>query len=432
MYPVTALIVGVFLSVSVARAQIDQLRADRYFAEAADLCERESGRLWGVSLCGPMVFADAATRSIATNQAAPTATRPPMLGVVNAPVEWGGTRWSAYVWSMIPADDAQARGRLIVHELFHRVQPQLGLIVGGKPNDHLDTLEGRYWLQLEWRALARALGAAGSERTDAVRDALAFRAARRDLFAGAADSERGDEIREGLAQYTGTVVAAASQSAANADAIAQLATFEKTPTFVRTFAYPSGAAYGLLLDIWSPGWTRRLKPADDLGQLLMESAQVRPAPDALGAARRYGAPELRVTEEKRELDRAARIVELRRRFVEGPVLTVPRGRGAMVSTLGATPIPNAGTVFFEYRLTAEWGALESKGILESSDGQTLRLPAPFQSDRATLTGDGWTITLAPGWVVRPGPRPGDFHIVRETTRTSRRREAPCPSHAPSC
>jgi hypothetical protein len=59
--------------------QVDPERAAAYFKEAAALCEREGGRLWGVSLCGPMVIADAATRSIATNQPAPEASRPPAL-----------------------------------------------------------------------------------------------------------------------------------------------------------------------------------------------------------------------------------------------------------------------------------------------------------------------------------------------------------------
>lgn len=81
---------------NLAWAQVDQQRADTYFKEAAALCEREGGRLWGVSLCGPMVFADAATRSIATNQPTPTANRPPQLGFVQAPIEWAGTRWAAY------------------------------------------------------------------------------------------------------------------------------------------------------------------------------------------------------------------------------------------------------------------------------------------------------------------------------------------------
>ena len=86
----------------------------------------------------------------------------------------------------------------------------------------------------------------------------------------------------------------------------------------------------------------------------------------------------------------------------------------MINTTGITPIPGEGTVIFEYRLTAEWGRLESGGILESVDGVTLRLAMPFRTTGASLTGDGWTIVLADGWVVRPGSRAGDFRVVRES------------------
>ena len=36
-----------------AAGQVDQQRAEAYFKEAAAICERDGGRLWGVSLCGP-------------------------------------------------------------------------------------------------------------------------------------------------------------------------------------------------------------------------------------------------------------------------------------------------------------------------------------------------------------------------------------------
>src|SRR5215204_7253606 len=84
-----------------AVAQIDQQRAQAYFKEAQALCERDGGRLWGVSLCGPMVFADRRTQTIATNQPAPDGPRPPVLGLVNAPVEWGGERWTAFFWDFV-------------------------------------------------------------------------------------------------------------------------------------------------------------------------------------------------------------------------------------------------------------------------------------------------------------------------------------------
>src|SRR4029450_13202202 len=53
-----------------AVAQVDQQRAQEYFKEAQALCERDGGRLWGVSLWGPMVIADAATGTTATSEPA--------------------------------------------------------------------------------------------------------------------------------------------------------------------------------------------------------------------------------------------------------------------------------------------------------------------------------------------------------------------------
>ncbi len=208
-----------------AVAQVDQQRAQEYFKEAQALCERDGGRLWGVSLCGPMVIADAATGTIATSQPAPAGDRPREIGFVNAPVQWGGTTWSAYIWQMIPKDDQAERGRLFMHELFHRIQPRLGLMAAGSAgeNSHLDSLEGRYWMRLEWRALARALGASGAARTSAIADALAFRAARHQRFPGAAAEEHAVDINEGIATYTQYVTGSESAQDAIRNAMAGLA-----------------------------------------------------------------------------------------------------------------------------------------------------------------------------------------------------------------
>src|SRR5262245_39815394 len=68
-----------------------------------------------------------------------------------------------------------------------------------------------------------------------------------------------EEIREGLAQYTGTVTTASSPQDAVSSAIGQLADYAQRESLVRNFAYASGSAYGILLDAWSPGWTRQVK-----------------------------------------------------------------------------------------------------------------------------------------------------------------------------
>lgn len=395
-----------------AAAQVDQALAKKYFQEAAALCAREGGKTWGKSLCGPMVFADAATKTIATNQPVPSEKQPPLIGFANAIADWGGQRWSTYVWAMIPHQDEAQRGRLMLHELFHRIQGELGFLVNDGDNSHLDTLDGRYWIQLEWRALAKALGASGAERLAALRDALAFRAARRKVFPEAAKNEQPMEINEGLAQYTATVAAFVTPAEATADAIVQLREVLLNATFVRTFPYPSGAAYGILLDTLSPGWPRRVKPTDDLAQLAATAARVEPSPNAESTAKLYGGDELRAAEVKRAVTQKARVAELRQRFVEGPVLVLPPPRNASFSTMGMTPIPE-GTVYPTYRTSPEWGSLEADWVLVAIDRSKLTLPAPASIEGPIIKGDGFTLKPAAGWIVRPGKRAGDYQLVKQ-------------------
>lgn len=396
----------------IGLAQIDQQRAAEAFTQARTLCEREGGKLWNMSLCGPIVIADPATKTIATNQPAPDAPQPASLGFANSAMEWGGVRWTTISWpSLVALHDLQ--GLLLIHELFHRIQPQLGLFVGDVPSDHLDTPEGRYWMQLEWKALSRALGSSGQARSAAVGEALAFRAARRNRFPGAAESERGYEINEGLPQYTATVVAAGSRAEAVRSAIEQLGKAADEVTFVRQFAYPTGTAYGVLLDDYAPGWTHRIKSGDDLGKLLEPFASIRPAKDLDAAAVSYGGPEIRQRETKREVEHKARLAELRRRFVEGPILILPRGKGASFVSAGITVLPGEGTVYPTYRTKGEWGTLDASAALVDLDRGKLTVPAPASAEGRTLRGDGWTLAIGDGWVVRPGPRAGDFQLVRE-------------------
>ena len=225
--------------------------------------------------------------------------------------------WSTFNWQVLSSFDKPSRGVLMMHELFHRVERPLGLMTDDGQNSHLDTLEGRYWQLLEWRALARALGSSGTERTSAVHDALRFRYARRQLFPAAAANEVLEEIREGLAHYTGTVTTASSPQDAESNAIRQLADFAQRESLVRDFGYASGSAYGILLDAWSPGWTRQVKGPEDLAERLRIAGGIAvPGLDSRAmaerAALRYDSTSLRSAEEKRDAERKAKVAELRK------------------------------------------------------------------------------------------------------------------------
>jgi hypothetical protein len=184
---------------------------------------------------------------------------------------------------------------ILLHELFHGIlQRKLGLAASEELNEHLDMMDGRYWLRLECRALARALRESGAQRNTAVRDALAFRQARRMRYQGSAEKERALEINEGVASYTGVAAAAESAAGAVTRAIEILAACDGDDSFVDS----------------------RMLQAE-------------------------------------------------------------------------------------------------KGVLRESNGSVHRVPAPVRRDDTTLVGDGWTFTVKPGFVIREGPRRGDYEVVRQ-------------------
>src|SRR5688572_13401730 len=117
----TGTVVFLYLMAGFARpavGQVDQQRARAFFKEAQAVGERDGGRLWGVSVGGPMGIADGRTQTFATSRAAPEAARPRMLGIVNAPIEWGGATWAAYIWDDVVNRTPRERSELFLHELF--------------------------------------------------------------------------------------------------------------------------------------------------------------------------------------------------------------------------------------------------------------------------------------------------------------------------
>jgi hypothetical protein len=413
---ISALLLLVLLgTATAAREQVQPQVAQRYFADAKANCERDAGQLWGVSLCGPLVIFDQRTGTRATNQPEPEGPPPRFPSGADGPVTWGGARWFAIPLFLLPANDPDLCQQVILHGLFHRIQPELGLITEDGANEHLDSLEGRVWMQLEWRALRRAVESSGNARVDAVADALAFRRERRRLFPGAAEGERREEIREGLASYTGIAAWAKSPADAHRATAIALAGGEAQESFVGNFEAASGPAYGVLLDDLSPGWRRQVRATSDLGDLLASAIGRPPTTDVGAAATRYDASTLRTKEEARDRAQQIRVAELRRRFVDGPVLTMPAVGSGTSNTLGSVVIPGAGTVFFQtFTQSGQWGRLTANnGVLRSSDGTMLSVPVTQPLTGTSLQGDGWSVTLNPGWVLKPASRAGSFVIARE-------------------
>src|ERR1700756_2197209 len=108
---------------AAADAQVQPKLAQRWFEEVKKLCERDAGRLWGVSLCRPMVIFDQATGTRATSQPEPEGPPPRFPAIADGAVSWDGLRWFTGPWYMLADKTDDERQRILLHGLFHRIQP---------------------------------------------------------------------------------------------------------------------------------------------------------------------------------------------------------------------------------------------------------------------------------------------------------------------
>lgn len=434
---VSLLVLSLFNAYAPAGMQeskgIDLTLARKYFQEAEAICKEDNDKLWGRSLCGPMIFFDPATQMVVANQkdAEGRLTKdgdvfvgrlPNETNAANTAITWAGVKWSMICWWYL-SDDKFERDRLMVHESFHRIQDAIGFPLSNPSNNHLDSLQGRIWLQLEWRALSQALMLKGRERRDAATDALIFRLYRRALFPQAATEERALEMNEGLAEYTGVKLSGRASVDLDSFMAGRLKQVNNRPTFTRSFAYESGPAYGLLLDEANPNWRQNLKPTDDFGILLQKALSLK-LPRNLQAeaekrSNRYDGAALRAAETKRETDRLARIAKYRAQLVDGPVLILPLTKEVNYSfnPNNLVPLDNLGTVFPNVRVTDVWGILDVKEggalmALESKTPSRLYVSVPLDLNARPLQGEGWTLQLNDGWKLEQAERRGDYQLKR--------------------
>ncbi|TDK25144.1 hypothetical protein E2F46_07550 [Luteimonas aestuarii] len=379
----------------------------RDLARVADIADDpESGRraqaLWGLALDAPVLLIEPSTRRAwrsdpASGQPLRVALREGQLPA-NTCIEVDG---APMVMLMLPlADDDDALARLLWHERWHCEQDALGLPAEEGDNAHLDGEAGRTWLRLELRALSQAIA---SDKDAAARGhaqaALAFRARRSaqgelgtDVLAQEARLER----NEGLAEYSGRVASAADPAPALLEA---LHTADANDGFVRSMAYATGPAYGLLLDRWRDGWRAEVGGQSDLPSLL---AQALPPSEveAGTAGLDYGIVEVRAAERERAVARARRADAYRSRFVEGLTLRLPM-RDPAVSFDPRTlfPLGDAGTVYGTLTVRSAWGELlATEGALMAPDWSGVTVDAAtLEGCGATWTGQGWTLSLSSGW-----------------------------------
>jgi hypothetical protein len=406
---------------------IDLALARQYFQESRAICRKDNSRLWGRPLGGPMMLVDPKTRYVVASEADSEGKLHPESGVFtgrlpedtnifNTVIAWAGKHWALVMWP-VPRDPASRR-EVLLHEQFHLVQPSLGLRSAPAQNFQVDSLEGRYLLQLEWRALKTALQASEeAPQKAAIADALLFRQRRHEIFVNSAESEIALELTEGTAEYTGVKLAIRGEEDQLRYAVRLIEREMESPAYSRVFAYASGPAYGLLLDQYASNWRRLVVNGYGMAEIMASRLQWKPPADTAAAvsvrAVSYDGPALRAQEEAREAQREYRFGKLRTLLVDGPVLKLPNAHLDYRSDPDKVrQYEDIGTIHLGLRVVADWGILEvSRAVLLDPNGRVV-LPAPFTAQAQTLKGDGWTLRLNPGWETIPDRRAGDFLLRR--------------------
>jgi hypothetical protein len=424
------MVLAMLLSASMVSAvngvAIDTKMAARYFQEAKWASDDDAGALWGKPLYGPMVFVDPGTLEVVANEEPPgmglrkegdvfVGKLPPDIGVANTAFDYKGKEWSMVMWPL-PKNRLE-RTRLIMHELWHRIQAEVGLPSVSVRNAHLDTMDGRIWLRMEIAALEKALLAGPDDRTAFQQDALAFRAYRQSLFPGSKAEEDRMEMHEGLAEYTGWMLRGSFQPEGRlALAYLKLRVFHTNPSFPSSFAYSTGPAYGMFLNLSTANWNRGLSPTSSIADLLATAVSFRPdsdlKADAYKRGQRYALQDVISQETARETERKAREANYTKMLSEGPILDLPLGKmNFSYDPNTVFPLGALGTIYPQSTVIDEWGKIAVSGAARiTPDFKHVYVPAPAKAtDRS---GEGWTLELNPGWKLVPGKRKGDFVVVK--------------------
>lgn len=410
---------------------IDLKIASRYFQETEELCKKNK-TLWNVPLYGPILFVDPESRMIVANQADKKGllkakdgvflgVLPKEVTIANTAVDWAGNKWSMVKWPL--PEERQPREQLITHELFHRIQSELGLITKEAQNKHLESKIGRIWLRLEWQALEKALYQEGIEQQKAIKDAIYFREYRRSLFNNSWIEENYLEINEGLAEYTGIKLSSKSPKEFAFIAGYNLKQAHRKASYTRSFAYASGPAYGCLLDRIIPSWKKSINKDSDLAKLLQTTLKINFASlsekEAILRATNYDGEELIALETKRDLLYQERATKYLSQFVEKEIFIIPLGDKVSYSfnPNNLFVLENIGTVYPTMEVIDEWGILEvfDGALVFQENGKLtkLHITKPVDPVSKTLQGNGWKLDLKAGWKIVPAERNGDFKLEKE-------------------
>ncbi len=404
-------------------------KANEYFKAVEEVCNKDNGQLWGENLYGPTMYVDGLSRVIYANvpdkegllkekEGIYSGIMPKERIITNNVIEFGGVKYA-----MVPLPETEDRYRMItrtVHSLFHCFQERHDLKPSTFSTRHLNDSNARLYLKLEWKALTDAISSSGETRNQAIRDALVFRGARRELFPEAITDENKFENYEGLTTFTYIKLCTSGPEEMKSRILEYLDKIYQNNSYAWGYGFVHGALYATLLN--DKGFDfKQIQESDfDLGHATLEAYGVTlPAVcrDVAGSlALNYDIQAIREEESKRE----ATINENTRRIVttfnEKPVVTITmESPNFSFEPEDIHFLDTLGTLYNRLRVSDNWGrlAVDDGGALIANDLRTLRVSArDFLAERNHISGAGWHLVLNDGWHTVPAEN-GSYLVTKQ-------------------
>lgn len=429
------LLIGTCINPVMAQTQLTMAdTAHQYFREL-QAAAKENSKIWDMDLYGPLLIVNPLTRQAYANYPDSagilkkekniySGKLPGNILIGNVSLDWGGRRWAMVLTLFLNPGNIKDRIDLFLHELFHRVQPSLGFTnLKELPNDHLDKRDGRIYLRLELEALKKALTArANKERHLYITHALQFRAFRYQLYPEALATEASVEINEGIASFTGKAARQLSDKELVDLLCFKIDSFFRQKNYVKLFAYETVPAYGFLLRDKDPYWNKKVKEHTNLTHFFGEALGIRldshtiTQKEIAAIAELYGGNSIVSQEKDREESNKKMVTAYKRKFLEQPHFELAfTGKKSISSDSRLmVSIEDLGRVNPSMKIIADWGILDIKeaGGFLTPNLEKVIITVPLKTEGNLVSGDGWVLTLNPGFEVMKEEKSGNYFLVK--------------------
>ena len=398
-----------FNSDQLSEAELIEL----YFDELEIILENDSDKFWNKKLYGPILIVDPEKRTFYANEnnaynsfkqigTIYTDTLPKEINIANTAIDWDDKSWTMLI-SPLP-EEKHSRNNLFIHELFHRIQPEIGFDkLTDQSNSHLDLPGSRILLKLELESLKKAL-TDETERNIHIKNAFVFRL-QRYINDKIKNAENSLELNEGLAEYTGVMLSGRPGKELASHFIKSINLFYQNPTFVRSFAYHTTPVYGYLLSLINKSWHKNISQESNLTDYSINAFDIEIPADlekhSLANRDKYNYKMIVEQENAREKERLVKVEQYKNKYIEKPTLRLLfENMNISFDPRNIMPLEDYGTVYPNIRVTDNWGILTvNNGALLSTDWSNIIVSEPTEINENLVKGDGWTLELKQEWRV---------------------------------